>query len=84
MGIRELVEGGEAMEAGEVSSGGGGGEVTVGVWSPEGELGLVATMMSSIAPGLRGPMGVLAPLLASVLQLSSLRPRPDLPDEFWL
>ena len=81
MGIRAFMEGGEAIEAGEAMSGGGGGEVTVGVWSPDGELGRVATMMSSMASGLRGPKGVLAPLLASVRQLSSLRPLPDLPDE---
>ena len=81
------VGGSRLMEAaGPESWTGGGLETSITGVSPPasggcGELGLVATTMSSMASGLRG-LGVLAPLLASVLQLSSLRPRPDLPDEF--
>ena len=69
----------------DITPGPGPGLSTPSIWgvvwaevsldSGWGELGLVATMMSSMASGLRG-LGVLAPLLASVLQLSSLRARP--------
>ena len=78
VGIRPA--GGELITEAEGGvSGTGGGLVTAlsPVSRPEGELGRVATTMSSMSSlrGLSG-LGVLAPLLASVLQLSSLRTRP--------
>ena len=78
-----LTEGVAGVTAPLVSDMGVGNPGVLGVTSPLsgcGVLGLVATTMSSTlsrASGLRG-FGVLAPLLASVLQLSSLLalPRP--------